>query len=492
MGFIHKKLCVFIALIFLFVVNVLFDYAAYAQTPQGKTIKLGTFTITPTRTPTPIRVTGNPTIPFTSQTPQPFTTHVPQPSQQPQPHVLTKTFTLPVAPDCHFKASDFTEVYEFGGVLYGLYPQTTASHKQAGWYTLAPEFFSKTREENKKSLAEFLKYIPVAKNDPTLELWKHAIEKCIEIGFSSCAGRIAGICTENCTLTSPIPTGAIPAPLSTPSPSPYQPQTVPQPSVSSGLCQPVEINGSVADKLDMLIIGLNFTKDEFKSNMLPLAQRAVQALTTTNLNDYQDDVLKKMNWYLLNIHDSGFPVEYFKQFEKGDEASVEELRNSLIDFGVEAKYCARDRFMIIVKGNSNSGFAVRGLGGVIWSSNVDVGGDGLTFVHEWGHAVGDLMDEYKGARNTIIAANCAQTPSSGALNGDYAQACPQWDCGIMNCSPKVKQLLQGSGCYPRCGAAGYYRPLENSIMDTIDAPGGTKFSGPALVNIIEKVFKAYR
>lgn len=449
-----------------------------AQNSQGKTIQLGTFTVTPapTRTPTstymPIPPTSLPITDVVTTIPSQITTQPTVPQQ-------ARTFTLPNSDFCHFNASEFTEVYEFDGILYGLYPKSTEFNKQAGWYVLAPEYFAKTQEEARKSLEEFLQHVPIDENDPRLDAWKAFIDKCISIGFSTCATRVAGHCTTDCSVPSPMPSPRTSAlPIHTP--------VISQPSGgqnTSGLCIPLAIHGSAADKMDMLIIPLNFMREEQETTVLPLAERAIQALSTTNLSEHEDDLLKKMNWYVLNIHHPDFPIENFRQFEGGG-------RDDLIDFGIEANYCGRDRFMIMLKGENQGGFAVRGLGGVVWSESIL--GDGLTFAHEWGHAAGDLMDEYAGAANTILSANCTTTPSDHVYTSNYTEPCPQWDCQEINCSPKAQQLLQGMGCYPRCGASNYYRPLENSVMDNLDRPGNTIFSGPALVYMIEKVFGRYR
>lgn len=468
---------VIIVLSLLFVVQ---KDLSVVQAQEFRTPKLGSF---------------EPVIPSSpSSSPVPTKTPTSQISKAPSSTSVTPTL-YPLATTaasqkyarnwCPFKKTDFTEFYEFKGITYGLLPSPKKrpgggdTYMSPGWYMIfIDEKTSIKSQVLLDSFKEFEENIPIGEKDQNFVYMTWDLLECEEWNFQAiCAMRVATICTTNCF-----------TPKVSPKPGPAFPkqETTGNLYDPTKLCIPLKINGSQADKMDTLIIPLNFSNSERTSGLTyTLAQRAVQKMNDTNLSQYPKEILNKMNWYMLNVGHPDFPLEELKQFEKTGLSESDYKQNAL-SFGRTANFCGRDRFMIIIKGQSESGFAVRGVGGVTFSSSIE--GPYTTFVHEWGHAVGDLMDEYENTNETHIAANC-----SVSGNGIMVEnSCPQWDCTKTQCSPLAKRLLGGLSCYPRCGKTNYFRPMKNSIMDNPYTPGGTVFSGPSLVHLIEKVFANYK
>jgi hypothetical protein len=273
----------------------------------------------------------------------------------------------------------------------------------------------------------------------------------------------------------------------------------------SKLCIPLEINGSQADKMDILIIPINFSKEDRVNKFYSMAQKAQQTFRQTNL---PDDVQKKMNWYILNIDHKDFNAPLFQNYDNTGE-------DGLLDFGIAANFCGRDLFMIVWNTPGQAGVAYKGVGAVVGSLSIEQGR--LVFAHEWGHAGGDLNDEYwvKGNNGKFGGPNCADIPANStpstdpcpqeyygygdthkcgasANNAEYKEPCPQWDCNQISCSARARQLLENAGCYPRCGGSLSYRAAPNSIMSSLSDIDHNLYSGPSLVHIIEKVFNKYK
>lgn len=271
----------------------------------------------------------------------------------------------------------------------------------------------------------------------------------------------------------------------------------------SKLCMPVEVNGSLADKMDVLIIPVNFTQEQRRNNLYQLAVRVKESFRHTNLSQYENEVLKKINWYVLNVEHPDFDRERARQFEGGD-------KDSLFAFGLDSNYCGRDRFLIIFNTDQDLvSSAIQDYGAVVFLPDV-MYGNGEIIAHELGHAVGSLSDEYLSGRSDP-GANCAASGTSQAENavicaandydpscippeenGAFKLPCPQWDCNVINCSELAKNLLKNAGCYRNCGVQNNYRASFDSIMRVTSGPDGNKYSGPALVHMIEKIFVIYK
>lgn len=313
-------------------------------------------------------------------------------------------------------------------------------------------------------------------------------------------------------LVTPTPTVVISTPVATDTPAPtVTPSVSPTPAGTealldfSKLCMPLEVNGSQADKMDMMIIPLNFKDDVFETEMPLAANRAKESLRRTNLNNYENEVLKKMNWYVLNI--------YHPDFDEGNlNGTYDGTKNGIFNFALNyANYCGKDRFMVIFKTESPEliSSAIVGYGGLVFTTDL-MQSDQLVFAHEWGHAVGDLVDEYlsgeadPGINCTDEGTQAAQTATICAANNPdptciseydnpaFKTACPAWDCNFITCSPLARELLKDTGCYPKCGVGEHFRPAYNSTMRWQDYSEGQNYNGPSLVHMIEKVFSQYR
>ena len=304
--------------------------------------------------------------------------------------------------------------------------------------------------------------------------------------------------TEVCALfdviegetNTPTPTTFQQSPQQPPQQSPSPPDSQPPTPVSNLdrtlACIPLNVHGSPSDKLDILIIASGYQDFEL---FLSHAVRAVSEFENTNLIKYRREILDKINWYVYN-----------HQKIDGHPLSKEE-----VDFiAMESTTCPKDRFLILEDASDKiSGISKFGVGGIVRSGSFQ-SQNFIVSAHEWGHYVGFLADEY--LSNTLGLGNCTTEPSDADPRNDpcpeqepyqcsnkdaleYKAPCPAWDCSKIDCTPLMKTLYQGSGCYPRCGVPNAYRPQAQSPMDrSMFFPGRTvetyQFNGPSLYSII--------
>ncbi len=328
--------------------------------------------------------------------------------------------------------------------------------------------------------------------------------------------------------SSPQPTAQAntPAPTRTSEPSPTP---IPQSNVDlSKLCIPLEIHGSSADKLDYIIIPSNYDPARFDLAIQD-AQAAIEQLGGTNLSGFRNEVLNKINWYILNINHERMPAQYRNtritsnvlEPAKG-KSEIEIYRDAVIDL------CTKDRYAVqinaselIVQGydpvtNTTGNYTILG------SSNLETGfhfaartldfPNSNVFAHEWGHATAALLDEYNAGKwvspgDNHAGYNCTLDPNTpnkdpcpnGFCEGEennsiYKAPCPAWDCSKTQCDDLQKELFADAGCYQRCSSSSGYRSQPLSIMDAYVPGAGsdlTKYNGPSLYSIIKFAFGNY-
>jgi hypothetical protein len=291
------------------------------------------------------------------------------------------------------------------------------------------------------------------------------------------------------------------------------PTAVPQKDLDiSKLCIPLEIHGSPADNMDMIMIPINYEAGDF-NRFSTDAQKAIGQLNNTNLSSFRPEVLDKMNWYLLNTANEQIPQEY-----RNRKIGESEFENFLL---ATLRLCPHDRYVVFINADSLSqegaeilGSAILYEGFVFAARSVDVPNSNV-FAHEWGHASSGLLDEYDAGKwfaggSATTGYNCTRDPSSsnpvpdpcprGSCNASvndtkYKQTCPQWDCTKIECDSLQKELFAGAGCYQRCSSQNAYRPAPLSIMDAYIPSAGpdiTKYNGPSLYSIIKYTFGNYR
>jgi len=269
-----------------------------------------------------------------------------------------------------------------------------------------------------------------------------------------------------------------------------QPQATPTPvSDTDKACIPIEVNGSPNEKLDIVIYGGDYTPELFPS-FLNQAQRAVNELKNTNLVNYQNQILNKMNWYVFN----NVKVIGKRALTEDDIQTIVPTQTS----------CPQDRYLVLVNTTYIGGLSYFGLGGKVGSGSFD-DPNWLVSAHEWGHYVGFLSDEYNAGK--YFTSNCTTEPSDNKPQRDpcpeenlrctdennpiYTKPCPAWDCSILSCDALQQQLYAGSGCYPRCGMTTAYRSRPQSVMDRSMFYNITddtrKFNGPSVYNIIKQL-----
>ncbi len=281
----------------------------------------------------------------------------------------------------------------------------------------------------------------------------------------------------------------------------------------SKLCIPLEVNGSPADKMDMILMPVNYAPNEY-GTFIQHAQLAIQRLGETNLSSYRNEVLSKMNWYVINTSHSSIPAEY--RNKKIESAETYNFINSVL------RLCPHDRHITFVNAQvleNPDGAKIGGsatlYGGLIFAAQSVLDPNSNIFAHEWGHAAAGLIDEYDAGKwftsnDPTTGYNCTKTPNNlnpgpdpcpwgmcdNSLNDPkFKQVCPQWDCNQMECDALQKELFANAGCYQRCSSQNGYRPAPISVMDAV-FPGVsddiTKFNGPSLYSIIQYTFTKYK
>lgn len=284
---------------------------------------------------------------------------------------------------------------------------------------------------------------------------------------------------------------------------------------STQLCMPIEVNGSPADKMDIVFLPYLYQKDQYP-RYLTDAQRAINQLKGTNISQYHSEVLSKMNWYVLNPSHERIPAEF-----RDKEITTEDEYRKFID--AVKPLCPHDRIIIL----TNLPWLVMPGGGLAGGvtqlydeAEIPVGvlykETNNAFAHEWGHLTAGLLDDYytgtwfSGGYSTT-GFNCTLTGSDLNPQGDpcpdgncgsrvndpsYQKACPQWDCTKKDCNALERELFAGAGCYPRCSSDRAFRAAPVSVMDMMIPPSVEpdvlKFNGPSLYSIIQYTFGNYR
>lgn len=294
------------------------------------------------------------------------------------------------------------------------------------------------------------------------------------------------------------------------------PTTIPAGDLdTSQICIPLEVNGSPADKMDIVFFPYLYQSSQY-DRYYTEAQLAVRRLKSTNLSQYQSEVLGKMNWYVLNPTHARIPAEF-----RGKEITTEEEYRRFV--AAVMPLCPNDRYIIL----TNSPWLVMPDGGIAGGvaslyegAEIPVGvlyrENDNAFAHEWGHMAAGLLDEYDAGKwlsgeGSTAGYNCTLTGSDLNPQGDpcpngscstnvnnpmYQKACPQWDCSQKDCTTLERELYAGAGCYPRCSTGRAFRPDPVSLMDamlpTTAGPEALEFNGPSLYSIIEYTFGLYR
>lgn len=182
-------------------------------------------------------------------------------------------------------------------------------------------------------------------------------------------------------------------------------------------CVNVVYNGDYKNKIDVVFLGYNYEDTKTFSD---------------DANIYVDE-LSQMEPYLSNKNKFNFyRIDEFR------DLGCRETSGMIIcdDFRVNelALKCPNDQIVVLDKKNAFSLLRSTASGNIISLNTAD---SKSVLMHEFGHSIGGLGDEYVYVDSDVDYPNCDLQP------------CNKWD---------------GNGCYSGCSSSLYYRPSETSIM----------------------------
>lgn len=252
--------------------------------------------------------------------------------------------------------------------------------------------------------------------------------------------------------------------------------------------------------MDILFFPSEYAPTE-QSAFQEVTRRAIRTVPQTNIGQYPDEILKKMNWYVINMNNEQYPTAWRKALSEQEA----------VDIVTKNTVCGADRYAVIKK---NRG-VVLSEGALAYTSPfqfmmipAEVAQEGLVFPHEWGHLVAGLADEYgsgltptyKGMFNCALEqhespnrSRCMQIQQMQSCDlPEFQTPCDQWNCDKISCTPFMKTLFESAGCFPGCGVGAASRPNLGGLMTTYTfLPDADKFNGPSLHSIIDLTFSNY-
>ncbi len=230
----------------------------------------------------------------------------------------------------------------------------------------------------------------------------------------------------------------------------YQSISSPNPE-SMDECTVLSYSGNPSGKLDFAFVAANY------KSLRDFRKDAEKYIAVLKGNDPFKADFGRLNFYLVD-----------------DLSSIQCTEDSLIrcdEFKVHeiASKCPNDMVILLYK-NSNLISPPRSSSILnlvkISASPVE---DNSVILHELGHAIGHLADEYvDNAYYQQVNFRPDDYP-----NCDYA-ACPKWE-------------NESAGCYGGCSMSSYYRPTQDSIMRSLSDMN----YGPVDVKVMEKQLDAY-
>jgi len=228
-------------------------------------------------------------------------------------------------------------------------------------------------------------------------------------------------------------------------------------------CTTIVNNGNSADKLDIVFIADKYTSSEIP-NFIAKVQAAYGYLFGIVPFNAQNSK--------INIHRVDSPMNLGCAGWSTHQPDCNASNISPI-----ASLCPGDRTIVMVDGNFRS-YAYKGGYAIVAANDSNFKG---VVVHEFGHSLGQLDDEYVDS----VVPDRGATIVNLSVNCDTSSVCTKWR------TPQTAQgaLLSGTGCYTGCDYRNtYYRSISNGIMRNHTV---TDF-GVININQINKLFNSYR
>lgn len=269
------------------------------------------------------------------------------------------------------------------------------------------------------------------------------------------------------------------ATIAKPPPNTEVPTVSTNPSLLPSDCSPIEVHGSQEDKLDVVILGDEYSsKEEF----INAAKWIPKGFGSTNFPGY---LYQKLNFYANTDLSTDFQVT--QDLVWNTNKAVE-----------QAQHCNADAYILMTKRYTTTNTGDRGgvafvyYDGVSWTGSMEslvlaseVVNNALAYTvpHELGHAIVGLYDEYDTQRGAA--------PSAYRVAPDN---CSIGDTSVVgsNCQKWKEEFLGDSsiGCFPVCGYSDWYRPTYSSIMNGKELMTGI-FNAPSLQGW-EKALESYK
>jgi len=220
------------------------------------------------------------------------------------------------------------------------------------------------------------------------------------------------------------------------------------------------------DKLDIVIVGHNFTEEDLQPGGLFL-QNVDDIIHFMFLDNDEEYTWWKTepfyeNLYRINIYyvNETFLFNFTKD-PTGCPIPEDETYDAVLE---AASNCPFDQVMVIINDQSvRCGIADSVPGTIAYGTNKPdlLGTIGRIFLHEFGHTFGGLVDEYDfGVECNPLQCEWYASHPNCAINfsGSYHTPCPKWAWAV-----NVPTIPFRIGCYPACGYSNLYSP-DNDIM----------------------------
>lgn len=232
--------------------------------------------------------------------------------------------------------------------------------------------------------------------------------------------------------------------------------------LSSEKCSSLLLNGDDASKLNIVFVGSNYI------NRSKLTQDALKYVKVFRKVEPFSSNINKFNFYVSN------------SLIRCDANQIIECDSFTLK--KSASMCPND-YVIVLYDRSKLKDTVFPLRSSSYSNieKINILDDELVVVHEFGHAFGDLWDEYdedKYYSKFVKIDDFGKLPNCDEMN------CPSWR--LSNGSYE-----KGASCYKGCTLSSFYRATKNSIMNNFRRPDGKTF-GPVNENILEKKLRYYK